>query len=403
MPLFNNSTTIPVPAAVPEPPVVDTATVYNNPEVQEPLIRFIEGNSWTVDYYGQFVGDDDVLANNDDIAAPSLNQYQLVRSLELRLAEGITSSTDTQQVTTVTGNAMVYPVLIPLVGDVIVAKLEDGVTAEFAVTAVERQSLFKESAWSIDFTMTRFADAASMLVLTDKVVTDLMFDITKLSSSVGAIRTQSEYDRNVSKNKLMLELVDSLYEEYYDVRHDTLLFSVGDDKVYDPFAIEFLARILPPGALDGWDRPAVYDFKNTHFTGTIRTLWDALLSGKRSTLNRCVKEMTNLSSQAFNASHTYTAIDSMGLTQITYPTVVDGLAIKTLELTDPTAYVFNDAFYQATVADYTPLELLVSNLLDGEMLNYTDITDTLTDIATSTPADRFYHITVVIALLLTLR
>lgn len=405
MPIFNTNEEVPQSNPIEPAPVIDTASVYHNREMKNKIIAFISGSTWTVDYYAKYQGDDDVLSNGSDVGSPTLLQYQKIEKMELRLQGSLEQATDTQTNTTsVTGSALVYPIVIPQIGDVIVAHVGANSYGIFDVVTVARQSLYKESAWLIEVNMSDYLTDVKQAELEDKVVNTLIFDITQLNTDKGPIRTESEYQRNVDRCALINELVSCLYNEYYNTYHQTFL--VKDVKMcFDPFAVDFFNKIVGTEFLGGRATPRLYDFRNTIFQYEYSTIWDAILTNSRRTVLKGVKEMGNRSTFQFGTCYLFNTIDTTQLECVVYPgddgCCDGGRPITTLGNPDLYLYVLSEAFYTEDSDNYTAMDRWVWDMIDRKIPVYTELVEYADNVlSTQTGKERFYNTLLLIALLM---
>lgn len=395
-----------VPPASPPPTVVDTASVYHNREFKNKLTTFISGNSWTVNYYNKYNGDDDATALSNDNASPTLNQFQLIKKMELRLQAALNHTTPTDtQVSTVRGEAMVYPIIVPSVGDVIFGDLGEGMVGKFEVVQVTRQSLFKESAWMIEFTLTDYVDDYIFNHMEDRVVNTLIFDITVLNTDKGPLRTESEYNRNVDRLELMRSLTANLYVEYYNHYHGTFIITPDTGlSLYDPFAIDFFNKIIDERYRGGREAPRLFDFRNVLFQYEIMTVWDAMINGSMSYLKRGAKYMTELDVTAFGAHFIMNTIQTTQLESVIHPIdSPNGEALDGIADIDTLPYVASAAFYDNDEANFETVDNFIKALIDGTLPVYSEVVEYANTLEAMDTKTRFYNTIVTLAVLSVIR
>ncbi|WP_144106598.1 hypothetical protein [Paraburkholderia sp. BCC1886] len=133
--------------------VVDTRYI---PETD--LLTHIEGSSWTVDYFSQVL-DTDSGVNGQSVNKPAqMEQYRRIQNLELKVTTPLTQSQDeTSKQMSYTGGGTIYGVLIPNVGDLFLAHVDDGRIGIFELTTSERKSFYKDSVFTVEYTMLDYA------------------------------------------------------------------------------------------------------------------------------------------------------------------------------------------------------------------------------------------------------
>lgn len=403
MPLFNQAgTPVAPPPGVAPVPVVETASVYQNTNTRVQIEPHIDGNTWTVDYYGKFIGDDEILTLDPDTHDNSLVSYQLVHDMELRVTDPLTQTTDPlTSLTTVTGAANMYSIVIPIVGDVFVAALGDGTYGKFALTSVERQSIYKETAWVVQYTLEAYATEAVLTDLNDRVVITLYFDLKGLQEAGGALATESEYQRKILRKKYIADMIDRYYEEFYNPLIKTFVLPDALYKIYDPYVVEFWNYLIGKEQSDGKPRPHEFDIRGAIFKTDYVTVWDAFRKQSISVLNRAVHSMQNVSTLGFSVPYVQFTLHSSGLTYVVHPKEVGGLVLTggTDLLVDPLPpYIFSSAFYTNAATGQSVLEMQVHKAIAGEILAFSDLKPLYEGIGALTNVQRFYQIPFLIAL-----
>ena len=160
MPVVN----VPAPVSVPKPsiPRIESADAQSNlvdtkyvPMTS--LVTFIEGSSYTVNYYSQVLGQDTALYSHDRGQSRLYEQYRKINHLEIKLDGPFTTNQDDDSKRfEVTGTGTIHSLVIPNHGDMMIGDAGDGREAIFQVEQSEKKSIFNESVYSITFTMICF-------------------------------------------------------------------------------------------------------------------------------------------------------------------------------------------------------------------------------------------------------
>lgn len=384
-------------------PIIDTASIYSNNVVKDPIINYIEGSTWSVDYYGQHIGDDDIVTNFGDILDPTLRQYQKIQSFELRVNNDLTLEINPDNgLSALTGTSNVYPVIAPIPGDMIIGPIGDGLLGMFEVSSVNRKSMFKDSAWEIRYSMIEYVSTSALDALNALVVSDLVFDVSLLGTAAGPIRTLSENHRAITKDIIIEDMLARYYDEFYSLQHGTFILpGVGDR--YDPFLIEFWNTFIGTKMLDGnYPRPNGYDARNAIFKRDYKTVWDAVAEQSRPILKRAVSTMRSLSTSSFGTTKAQFSLSATGIDYVIQPTEIDGLAIVDPS-DDPSdefaPYIFSTAFYTNAGIGQSPIEIQMNKAIDRELLAFIDISPIYDDLENLSGIERFYHIPFLIAVL----
>jgi len=392
MPLFTNTpktiANIPLSTVVPTP---DSASVYSeipNPSVSVP---YIEGNVWSATYYALHSGLDDPAINSADIADPSLKHYTKIANYEVRVTNPLSSSTDANNIVTVTGSANVYPYIKPSIGDVFIASIELGSIGIFEVTSVERMSMYQGAVWGISYTLKEYALAPAVTALDSFVVLDLVFDLNLLGSTRGPLRTISDNNQSITAVDIKKNLIEMYYELFYSPRWSTFL-RPADTKVYDDFIVDFWNMFIES---DGCANPVSYDFRNTKLLRGHKTIFDVIADCNYSLLARVPNRMRITSVSSVSADLSNRGLIHSGLSGIVFPNVINGRVVD-----DPINdfYVFSENFYTNS-AILTPIESLVMQYLQHQSIPFSKIVSINDSINTWSDIDKFYHIPILLCML----
>jgi hypothetical protein len=405
MPLYNpNPTTVPSPGPIVTTPVVETASVYQNTNERFKVIPHIEGNTWTVEYYGRLVGDMDPATLDTDIEEETITQFQLIKNMEIRVTQELQQFTDQQtQTSTLQGQANMYSIVIPIIGDVFLAPMGDGTWGKFTITSTERQSMYKVSAWAVTYTLAAYMTQEVIDNLNGKVVTTLVFDLKGINETGGALATLSEHERTVLKKKYIKDMVDIFYENYYLPTIRSFFYNGEDGYVYDPYVVDFWNYFINnPEFSIGHDAPHQFDTRGAIFKTEYVTVWDAIKKQNRAMFSRVVYAMQELPSGAFQLPYVNFTFYSNGIQFIVHPYAVEGIAVTAHEdvNNDPySPYVFTENFYNNSNVGQTPVEIQVQKLIDQIIPAFSDIKPLYEEIPNLSHIEKFYRIPIVIALL----
>ena len=119
------------------------------------LITHVEGASRIVDYYSQIVSGNEEPQKYSPDLAPHLQQYREIYDFEIKQTDFSFDFDDKSQEATATGTATIYPPLIPNYGDVFIADIGNGMVGLFALTRIQKKSIFKQACYEVDFSIIR--------------------------------------------------------------------------------------------------------------------------------------------------------------------------------------------------------------------------------------------------------
>lgn len=402
MPRFKETdTAVPTPDPAEQPPVIETASIYNATHTDNNVIAYIEGDSWVVDYFNQYYGDEDVGTTNYDVNDPTLKQYSRIKDFELRLTDPLNQDYDQAVGTSaITGTANVYPVLTPTAGDVFIGQVNDNKFALFSVTSVERLSFYKESAFAIEFTFMDYMTDVLHDDLKEKTVNVQHFDLKGMLGRRPALRTESEWQRDIERKELRYALIEEYFINYY--RRDNQTFIVPDSEVLDPFLVNFWNRMIGVTDIRGFDAPKTYNLINAIYKAPYKTVWDAFADQSVSTLRYCAKTMTEVHTGSFGAAYTYYTLETTRVQGVVQPVEVNGIAINTFDslTAQQEPYIFSQAFYDEDVDNMSELEELIYRGVQGVgVIPYGEVKTQIDNVQAMPTKDRFYYLPFLIAIL----
>ncbi len=412
MPIFNDEH--PVPPTVPtdtlpnQNPIINTASLYRNFQFQPTIIGYIDGTPWNCIFYHQWLGEDDVIINSQDTYDPTLKQYVKIHNFELRVTTGLTQAFDTETNTnTLTGVANVYPFITPIVGDVFIATVQDTIQGVFEVTKAERLSLYKESAWSIEYTMISYVLPNTVTDLDQFKIADLIYTPEAVDYASNPLHSESEYDLLVTVKKRCKELIDIFYLNYFDRRLNSFLvpYTVDINKVvYDPYLVNFWNKTIHDRWSQDYIAPIEYTIQYSKLHLPYITIFDAIFEQSIDKLPYTVKYLHLFDTQNFEALFQRHNLRLTNITDVLYPELSNGKAnIDIANTTDETnsylqnPYIFSKEFYNQTTITIA-IELLITKLLKHQPITYPEI-QAIDITLTSLPAiQQFYYIPLLLTL-----
>ncbi len=219
------------------------------------LLAYITGASWTVDYYGQVVGEHNDLREVDPGQPGTFQQYHKTVGMELRVESALTNTyDDTNGITTVTGSAMVYPFLVPNNMDHFVADAGDTQKAIFRVTQIDRKSFNRDSIYRIDYELVGFVNNHQQMFedLESKVIRSFTFSKDRLIEGLSPTIRTEEYTKVINLKALYQDLIKYYFKNFYSQQYGTLIIPGQDNAYYDPFVASYVMSIV-----DTFDAPEI--------------------------------------------------------------------------------------------------------------------------------------------------
>lgn len=414
MPIYNKTGT---GNAVPVKPIeqtpsptpataIGTASVYSTLTNPEKIFTAIEGTPWTIPFfYTQWVGTSDVVGNSGDIQDPTLKQYTKINNYEIRVTSPLSPVPDTQLgTTTVSGEANTYPGVVPMIGDVFIAILEDNYLGVFEINNVVKGSIFGGTACSISYQLKEYVVPGVQERYDEFVINELFFDATKLDSGSNPLFTKSEIEQNVSVNELINNLIEEFIQNYYSINLETFLRPISDSKqiLYDPFIVNYWLKYIDGNGDWSIPKPLSYTISNAIVDRPFSTVLDAIGEQNPNLLKRCIPVVKIRSTAYFDAPLQRNSIRLTSIQDVVY---IDSEFDEVVKIkTDGNEYyIFSENFYNDITANQTPLEILVLKVINSYAVSFTDVKQIYNNLYTLPYEDKFYIIPLIITLLMVVR
>lgn len=404
---------------------VEVETTYTE---QRPLALYIEGQQWFVDYYKQILNDDDE-GNPLSTDTPfALQQYRKIKNTELKLTSPLSGSFDSApNEWTMTGTANMYPSIVPNKGDVFVADIGDGRSGIFVVEVVNEKSIYKDTAYEIDFSlMFEYREDGHGENLERKVVETLYFEKDRILYGDIPLVTEKKHLSDIELRQWEKLLFEKLFSDFVDSDEMTWRVPVAGYRLYDFHYTQMMMKLFETDSIllrsirllnlgipraqqsySFWDvlldkdrkRLALVD-KQFHITTRGAIYAPAVLnSAFYSTFN------------AYNVPMSFVKYAVNGKMEVEHVTkdlafVVDIQSRKVDLDKQPTiyhvsqdnAYVLSDFFYNDQ-GNLSVLEDLVKNYLDNKGVNQERLQQLLDECLLWCPLDQFYYFPILIILI----
>lgn len=429
------------PAPVVDKPAYKSSVVDTKYQPKESLLTHIEGSPWIVKYYQQLIGEDQELASQELDKDPVYQQYIEIENLELRVSGSLDGSqSDRTKSLDYTGEAYVYPPVIPNVGDMFLADIGDGREGVFVVTESTRLSIFKESCFSIGYTLRNLSDEERRQDLKAKSVKHQHFVKRFLQHGKDPLVVTEDYNTYLSLEGAWRQLISYYFSRYYD--HEIASLKVPDQRyiTYDPFIVSFIKAFV-----EGSEHAHVFKMKRyaVDIAGyrTPTTLWDLLLHPKEHHLSVLQQQLALVDSTYFGIIPQYESVYFSSVKDVVFP--IDGqyddichtdygqgkmnprdIAFqfketklgrlselsnlnkekeanvkRTLPVTKDSYYVLTRAFYHQESSNCCLLERLVLDYIQGQPIEQETLLTLADDAKRWTALDGFYYIPIILLLM----
>lgn len=294
--------------------VVDT---HKNPLSE--IMMYVEGSSWTVNYYSQVLGKDDELSDQQVSMSAANQQYVLTQALELKVSSQLSTSSDAQSTeVTMTGSAVIYAGIIPNKGDVFLADIGDGREGVLTVTQVERKTILKGTAYEISYAVTGYNVAERRFDLDRKTIKVVHFRRDLIKYGQKPVLIPSEVATLEQFEKFLREFKAQYFSRFFSTEYQTLLLPNQRFTVYDPFLTKAVLALFNTD-----EHPLLRKIKVLNIAGdeamNCFQFWNCLLTLNDDLHSILTQEMFVVRSQYFMKSPAFMSIYHSGVSYVVYP------------------------------------------------------------------------------------
>lgn len=286
------------------------------------LMTFVEGSTYTVNYYSQVLNQDTALFAQDPGQSPLYHQFKKINRLEIKLDSPLSSSQDEETKRfNVKGSGLIHSFVIPNHGDMFTADVGDGREGVFQVEVSEKKSIFKESVYAIDFTLVYFVDADPDRKVRDldmKVVQELHYVRDFIRQGQNPLITTNSLNALEELNYYYAHFVKEYFRLFFSNEFSTLILPGQSHSIYDSYITNVIRSILSI---------------NEHFKMVkIRTpstadddllplsnLWTAMLERNALLKKTIVKKMGLVYVKTFNNDPMLRGLRFAGFDYVVYP------------------------------------------------------------------------------------
>lgn len=425
-----------------EPKDYQSIVVDDNQLPLNSLITYMEGAPWTVDYYNQIVTRDNDVREFDPGQVNIYQQYSKITGLEIRVTTPLTDSQESDStLVSVTGAALVYPFMVPNMGDVFVAEASEGRKGIYRVENVERKTFNKGSAFSIEYQLVCYLDSDPNYYqnLEQKTTKNFFFDKQRLTAGLAPTLIEKDFKELNNLNVLYEELCLFYFRTFFSREFGTLILPGQQYSIYDAFVVQYILKMV-----NTTDAPEIRLIKNLSIENekylSQDQFWTALLNRDTELLNYCNRKMGLTQVKNFGRDPTFAGLRYTHLDYIVYPITGDestksgyenvpklptamaeivktqtqpgnlAAMVQDTILTQNRAvpfinpmlsddhYVFTEQFYNG-IAGQSMLESLTRDYLNGNALSVEILTKVANRYSRWGRLEQFYYIPILITLI----
>ena len=230
-----------------EPKDYQSIVVDDNQLPLNSLITYMEGAPWTVDYYNQVVTRDNDVREFDPGQVNIYQQYTKITGLEIRVTTPLTDSQESDSaLMSVTGAALVYPFMVPNMGDVFVAEASEGRKGIYRIESVDRKTFNKGSAFSIEYQLVCYLDSDQDYYqnLEEKTTKIYFFDKQRLTAGLAPTLIEKDFRELNDLHVLYEELCLFYFRTFFSREFGTLILPGQQYSIYDAFVVQYVLKMV---------------------------------------------------------------------------------------------------------------------------------------------------------------
>ncbi len=301
-------------------PEYRTVSVDTRHTPRSSLLTYIQGKSWTVDYYGQVFDRDNELSGQQRGKPADQQQYRRIPNLEFKvssaLEEGTSQESDTKSMNVV-GASAVYAPVIPQHGDMFVGDIGGGRAGVFQVTNVTRMSLFKNTVHTIEYLLIDYADSYMADLLKKTTVTHY-FVKDFLHYGRDPLLIEEDWNSLHEMQMSYEDLVSLYFDDFYSDKFQTLLVPDQAQTTYDPYMVDFLRDVIGVQENEYMRKIRVLNV-NAQRVSRNKTVLDAIKELSSGMLPSVVYTMQLQSTAQFKSHIMFNGIYHSGIADVVFP------------------------------------------------------------------------------------
>ena len=289
------------------------------------LIAYIEGAPWICNYYSQVVTKHNDLREIDPGQPNIYQQYQEIKGLEIRVSSPLSNSYDADTgITTVIGNGILYPFIVPNISDYFVTDAGIDRKGLYRITNTERKTFNRDSAFYIDYELVGYIDVLTDVYddLLSKVTRHYVFDKDRLVDGSQPVLKTEEYNQLTSLKSLYKDIVAYYFKTFFNRSYMTLMLPGQETGIYDSLLVNYLMKIV-----DSFD---AYEIRNVKQVPTDNDrylaqnqFWEIMLNKDYSSLDSCNQFMGIANKYIFNKNAFLHGVIFSNIDYLVYPVTPD--------------------------------------------------------------------------------
>lgn len=388
-----------------------TSLVFNKEEPIETIANYINGMSWSVDYFLQIKNINDVANKPDVNKSAAIQKYNRINNLELILQSAINQD----DFENIQGEAIINAGFTPCLYDAFKAKLIGGREAIFVIETLDKRNYNLRETYFVTFKLFATIDEEAIVYndLVLKTIKEYVYDKNYLLDYGAPVILASDFKNKLNLKKELDTLINYYLKVFVNNDINVLALPTTTGTYVDTFLINFINRIIDVTKYPNFLKLSSLD--NTSNLGVNYTIWDAIINRDKSLLPLCSKDIDfkftpNTSSYAISRHLSFLGVNyivgrtdtelTLPLLDIKIDTDKDLTVMVSSNPNNKFSYVFSENFYsEKNIDKLGTIENLVLDFLDGKILDTNEISKCINEFKHWETLEQFYLIPVLIVLI----
>lgn len=408
---------------LPETTPDQTIAITNEDEQLVKISQYIGGERWTGDYYLSALASGDEVDIFDPGAEPSVYQYYKIKNLvifqetPLEMADAVN----------LTGSGYISAGIIPNVGDMFVANVNNSRKGIFTVTEIEKRTYNLNSIYLISYKLHIFADSDPDFItsMDNCVVKNYFYNRDHILTNSSPIVLEENWYNVLKLKKDKQRIINAFFDIATDTDTNYLVVPGQAEVTIDPMISEFIHTVL--SVRDHKTLNRISNITINHDSYDQPNIWRALLEQDGDIISTMVQEYdvvyrSSMLDYGLLASAYYQNINRIVYPKNYDPNIVEndapagGLVLQYIENpfrvnkpevdnliptfdVENTYYVLTENFYTKNTGTMTQLEALIWDYLDGKEIDASAMKDFVDDFLHWGRIEQFYYIPLLLILI----
>jgi len=221
---------------------VSSSIVVDSDVKIDSFVRYIEGFSWSVNYYSKQKAENDIVQPLNSESARIIEQFIKYNNFEIKVKTPI----ENLSLKDVTGKAVITDIVVN-VGDIFTAKLRDNNLGLFRVIEVEHKLYNFKTLFEITYKLDLIKTNTTLNVFNDlesKVIKEKFYDNKAIFTGATPIIDNEVYKYRLNIDKELRNISMFYFNTFFNRELNTILVPDDNYKINDPYMEYFIFKIF---------------------------------------------------------------------------------------------------------------------------------------------------------------